>query len=419
MSVSRKIKVWLWPVLIMLLSIAVFQYLKATKPQAAASEITERAWGVEVMNLTQQDWNPHHTLYARVESNQRIKLVAPLSAEVKQLPFKEGALFKSDDTLLQLNPLEVDLSLQTAQAEFDEAQAAFQAEQQAQKTERKRLEQEQTLYQIKQSDLDRNQKLVERDLASESSVDQARDALARQALALMNARLIVDQQAVKLKQLQARLNRAESNLKRTKLNVERSHVIAGVEGRVLQVSVAEGDQVNANTLVLEYYPLSSLELRAKLPAKTRLNIQQALAENQSIQAWYRAQGEQTALPLVRLGGEATTSGLDGFFKVPAELSGLRPGDVLEIVLEMPTQQQGFAVPYSALYSSDRVYVVEDDRLVARSVSVVGEVEIDHVRWALIEGELLEGDQLSVTHLPNAISGLLVKPEAFNGQRGRR
>lgn len=419
MSVSRKIKVWLWPLLIMLLSIAVFQYLKATKPQAAATEITERSWAVEVMSLSQQNWNSHHTLYAQAESNQRIKLVAPLPAEVKLLPFKEGALFNTGDTLLQLNPLEVNLALQTAQAEFDEAQAAFQSELQAQETERQRLEQELALYKIKQSDLARNQQLKERSLASESSVDQARDALARQALALMNARLIVDQQAVKLKQLQARLDRAQVNLNRTKLNVERSHVKANFNGRVLQVSVAEGDQVNANTLVLEYYPLGSLELRAKLPAKTRLKIQQALDQNQAIQAWYRSQGEQITLPLVRLGGEATSSGLDSFFKVATDLSHLRPGDVLEIVLEMPAQQQAFAVPYSALYSSDRVYVVEDDRLVSRKVSVVGEVNRDNVRWALIEGNLSEGDQVSVTHLPNAISGLLVTPQSFNGQRGSR
>lgn len=419
MSVSPKIKAWLWPLLIVVLSIAVFQYLKVTKPQAAATEITERAWAVEVMSLSQQDWNSHQTLYAQAESSQRIRLVAPLSAEVKQLPFKEGALFNTGDTLLQLNPLEVNLALQTAQAEFDEAQAAFQSELQAQETERQRLEQELALYKIKQSDLARNQQLKERSLASESSVDQARDALARQALALMNARLIVDQQAVKLKQLQARLDRAQVNLNRTKLNVERSHVKANFNGRVLQVSVAEGDQVNANTLVLEYYPLGSLELRAKLPAKTRLKIQQALDQNQAIQAWYRSQGEQITLPLVRLGGEATSSGLDSFFKVPTDLSHLRPGDVLEIVLEMPAQQQAFAVPYSALYSSDRVYVVEDDRLVSRKVSVVGEVNRDNVRWALIEGNLSEGDQVSVTHLPNAISGLLVTPQSFNGQRGSR
>lgn len=419
MVVSSKIKAWLWPLLIIFLAFAIFQYLKVTKPQAPVAEITERAWGVEVMNLEPQDWNSHHTLYAKVESNQRIKLVASLAAEVKYLPLKEGALFRPNDTLLQLNPLEVNLSLQTAQAEFDEAQAVFQAEQKAQETERKRLEQEQALYEIKQSDLARNRQLVARDLASESSVDQARDAMARQALALMNANLILDQQAAKLKQLQARLDRASANLERTKLNVERSHVKAKVAGRVLQVLVSETEQVNANTLVLEYYPLSSLELRAKLPPKTRLKIQQLLDNNQSVNAWYRAQGKQTALPLMRLAGEATTSGLDGFFSVPAELSYLRPGDVQEIVLEIPTQQRGFAVPYSALYSSDRVYVVEDNRLVLRKVSVVGEVDVNNVRWALIEGDLAEGDQLSVTHLPNAISGLLVTPQSFNGTRGRR
>lgn len=419
MPVLSKFKVWLWPLLILLLSAAFFQYLKATKPQANTTEITERAWDVEVMTLHQQDWNSHHTLYAQVESSQRIKLVSPLAAQITRLPFKEGALFKPGDTLLQLNPQEVGFALQTAQAEFDEAKAALLAEQQAQKTERKRLEQEQTLYEIKQSDLARNQQLKTRSLASESSVDLAREALARQELALMNARLIVDQQTVKLKQLEARLDRAETNLNRTKLNVERSDVKANLTGRVLQLMVAEGDLVNANTLVLEYYPLGSLELRAKLPGKTRTEIQQALDKNQSIQAWYRDQRTQMAVPLVRLGAEASSSGLDGFFKIPSELSYLRPGDVLEIVLEMPTSQSGFAVPYSALYSSNRVYVVEQDRLVSRRVTVVGEVEIDKARWALIEGELVEGDQISLTHLPNAISGLLVVPQAFNGERATR
>lgn len=419
MSLPHKIKTWLWPLLIVLLSVAIFQYLKITKPQAEPPEITERAWAVEVMALELKDWHSHHTLYGRVESQQRIKLSASMAAEVTQLPFKEGASFQPGDTLIALNPTEVRLSVQVSQADYDEAKAAHEAEQQAQKTEIKRLEQEQALFKIKQSDLARNQKLVERDLASASSIDLARDALARQQLALLNAQLTVDQQAARLTQLKARLDRAQANLKRSQINADRAHVQAVFDGRVAQVMVAEGDQVSANAPLLDYYPLNSLELRTKLPIKERLKVQQALDNGTKVQAWYRYQDREHAMTLSRLGGDASSSGLDGFFKIPVELTSLRPGDVLEVTLKMPNQTQAFAVPYSALYSSERVYVVVDDRLVSRQIKVEGEVDLNGVRWVLIQGELSENDRLSVTHLPNAISGLLVSPQSFNGQRGQR
>lgn len=419
MSISAKVKVWLVPVLIVLGAFIVFQYLKNTKPQTAPTEVTERAWQVEVLTLESKNWRPNHTLYGSVESTQQQKLLASLAAELSQLNVKAGDLFKQGDQLFAFNPQEIALYLTQSQADFAEAKASFQSEQQAQKTERKRLEQEQTLYQIRQADLKRNQELVQRNLASESSVDQARDALVRQELALINAQLVVEQQTAKLAQLQARLDRAKAQLERAELNAKRANYRAPFDGRVVETHVAVGDQLSANSLIMEVYPLQSLELRAKLPNRQRVQVERALTDNQPVQAWYSFADQRVALPLKRLDGRSTTSGLDAFFQVPTSLTHTRPGDLLRVQLELAEIADGFAVPYSALYGSNRVYLVEDERLVARQVEPVGEVDINGVRWVLISGNLQAGDQLNVTHLPNAISGLRVEPQAYNGKRDQR
>lgn len=394
------------PLSIVVLAIAGFQYLKKTKPQTPPVEIQERVWSVEVMTLTPDDWFPEVVLYGTVETHQRVAYLAPLAAELSDLPLKAGQAFRQGDVLYEFNAGEVALYLASAQAELDEAQALLHAEKQLQLIERDRVEKEQALLSLKQAEFNRNRELQQRNLASESHVDQAREALVRQELVVVNSQLVVDQHPAKLAQLQARLARAQVNFDRALLNNQRARLIASFDGRVVAVHASEGESLAANSRILEVYPLKSLELRAKLPVTYREKIEQALVLEQPVFAYLNQFGESFALPLHRLAGETAASGIDAFFTLDKALTA-RPGDLWSVRLQLPRIEKVFAVPYSAVYANKQVYLVEDERLVRRSIELLGETEHKGRKWALIRGDFTPDVQLSVTRLPNAISGLRV------------
>jgi multidrug efflux pump subunit AcrA (membrane-fusion protein) len=417
MSIKSRALKLLLPLLIVVLAIAGFQYLKKTKPQTPPAQIQERAWTVELMSLQPADWQPEVVLYGTVASHQRIVYQAPLAAQLSAMPIKAGQAFKQDELLFALDQKEIDLYRVNAQAERNEVRAQLQAEQKLQQVERQRLTKEQALLALRQAEFKRNQDLQQRNLASESNVDQVRDALVRQELAVMNSQLAIDQQQAKIAQLNARLAKAEVNLARTELAINRSAQIAHFDGRVLAVHAAEGETLAANARVLEVYPLNSLELKAKLPVAYRETVEQALNTGLSVQAQFTQFGESFYLPLERLAGETSASGIDVIFSLISDLVA-RPGDLWSINLQLPKLSSVYAVPYSAVYGNQQVYVVADNRLVRRDIELLGEVSHQGRKWALVKGDLQAGESLSITRLPNAIGGLLVKPQSADAMRGQ-
>lgn len=416
MSFLSKHKVWLLPLLIIGLAILMFVYLKSSKPEREIPQATERAWTVEMMTLERETVHPEQRLYGQVVSNQMVRYVAPINAQVEKVARFDGDIFAANELVLSLNQQEIEIALSLAQADYQEALAGLELEKQAQKTEKARYQQESAILALKQQDLKRNQEMLQRNLSSELSVDQAKDALTRQELALMNSKLVLDQQQAKFSQIQARASRALANLNKTKLNAERSVIRPNFAGRVAAIMVAQGDQVNANTALVEVYAFDSLELRATIPVRYQAALQDALQQEQTVQAWYQdLEGEQQPLILKRLSGQATAAGLDGYFAIPEALHRLRPGELTDVRLALPART-GFVLPYSAIYGSDKVYVVDvESRLQPRSIEILGDVWLDDRKLALVEGALQQGEQVVTSHLPNAISGLLVKVnENLNG-----
>lgn len=417
MLTLSKHRKWFWPLLIILLAVLVFVYLKSSKPQQQKPQALERAWPVEVVRVELQSSSPEQRLFGLVQSAQMIRYVAPISAQIDRVNKMDGEAFNPGEVLLALNDKEIELALSLARADHIEAQSALKLELSAQQIEKTRYQQELSILKLKQQDLQRNQELMQRNLASQSIVDQTRDALARQELAVMNAKLVVDQQQAKLAQIEARAERARANYEKAKLNAQRAIVRPDFHGRVASLHVAEGEQVNVNTLLLEAYPLASLELRATVPIKYQTLLQQALQKQTNIQAWYLDQfGRQHPLKLVRLAGQASASGLDGYFAIPESLAYVRPGEVVDVRLTLP-EKMGFVVSYSALYGSDKVYIVDSEhRLQARQVKVLGDIWLNGRKLALVGGELKQGERVIITHLPNAIAGLLVSPTEVDNER---
>ena len=171
--------------------------------------------------------------------------------------------------------------------------------------------------------------------------------------------------------------------------------------------VSEGDRVNTNQAMISYYGLNSLELRAQIPSAQVAMVNKAIRNQKLLSAKVNANGDQYDFSLVRLAGNASLSGVDAFFEVPVDVDWLRPGELLDIQLIGEPEDNSFAIPFSAIYGSDRIYKVEQGELIALEMKLLGETLVDGNTMALVSAALSDGDVITVTHLPNAISGLKV------------
>lgn len=392
---------------IIIVAMVLFVYFKSTKPEQPQVQVKEKVWPIYTITADVGAHSPMQTLYGTVESNQRVTAASPVAGVVASVWVREGDTLEPGSKLVALNEADIELPYQIAKADVADTDAQLKLQALAYEANQKRLERERKVLKIKQLDVQRNENLIKKDLVSKAALDASKEALVKQDYAVVGAELAVKENQAKVSQLKARLEKANANLEQAKLNRERGVVTVPYAARVASVEVAEGDRVGVNTPLVSYYALDSLELRAKIPASILGSVYQAVSNDRTVKAIWSQNNQTYALALKRLAGEATTSGLDAFFELPVSDTQVRPGDLLTVRLQEEPVQSSVAVPYSALYGSDRVYRVQKGRLESVKVTWLGETLINGEVWPLVKGPIGNGDHIAVTHLPNAISGLKV------------
>ncbi|BBP44914.1 hypothetical protein THMIRHAS_02870 [Thiosulfatimonas sediminis] len=399
----------LLPLLIIGLAIAAFIYMKNSKPVQPPVEVKEKVWSVESQVLQLQSRTAVQTLFGQIESNALVKAAAPIAAVVEQVKVLPGDEIVAGQVLVALSAQDVAILMAQAKADVADTQAQLTLQKLTIEANNQRLIHENKVLDLKQEALQRAKTLLKKNLASQSSVDTAKEALVRQEYVVVGAQLAVQQSGAQLTQLQARLAKAQTTLQQAQLNQQRAVVRAPFAGRVAAVNVSEGDRVNVGAVLVSFYGFDSMELKAKLPASALAQAQQAFTQGQPLQAFVgNVEQDRLVLPMTRLAGQAETSGVDAYFALPPQLHAKRPGELLEVYLQSQAQTQVAAVPYSALYGNDRIYQIVDGRLQSMQISLQGEVLQDGKLQALIRApELRDGMTVLVTHLPNAINGLKV------------
>ena len=404
---SSFVKKRLTGIIIILAAIAIFVVLKLSREEQPVAEIKQKVWPIETLTIKLQSLAPVYTLYGTVESHSLVTASAPVSGVMAEVPVKEGDEFESGQLLAAISAADIDIPYEIARADVADSEAQLKLQDLNYQANLQRLEQEKAVLKIKQQDVKRNSDLIRKKLASQSALDQAKEALTRQEFAVVGAELSVEENKAKVAQLQARVEKARANFKQAEINRSRGVVEAPYGGRVADVHVAVGDRVGVNTPMISYYDTASLELRAQIPVAHMPMVYRALQQKQQLIARYRFNQQNFDLKLSRLYGQASPSGVDAFFEIPDTLKVLRPGDLLEVQLFGQVIEDSFWLPYSAIYGSDRIYSVENGELKAITVSLLGDTQVNGNLMALVKGQIPSGTVIATTHLSNAISGLKV------------
>ena len=400
----KKTKILL-PIIIILLSVFVFIVLKKTKATVAAPVITERIWQINTVAAEITAIAPQLKLYGQLETPALVNAVAPMTGWVLTTSANEGEVIKKGQVLLTLDPRDYYAKIAQSKARVNELNALINSERLHYKSNQKAFKHEKSLLNLELAAVKRIQKLKDKKLASKLELDNTQEELQRQRLSVNNRQLDLNDHQPRLQQLKARLEFAQAELELTQLDFERSQIIAPFEGVIEKLHVAAGNQVKENQLLISFYPLDKLEVRAKIPALFQTEIQQALQQGVVLTAITTDLGKLT---LSRLAGTADSRGIDGLFNIQQNNALLRLGTNLSLLLQRPVQQHAILLPFSALYDNNRVYKVVDEHLQKIQVNYLGEYQHNGKNKLLISSDNIEaGDKIMTTHLPNAVSGLRV------------
>ncbi len=399
------------PVVILLVGIGIFAGLMGTKPKLEKQVVEERAWLVRSEVVDFGAHVPVLSLYGRIESPSQVTLTAAIDADVVTVDVKAGDTVEAGQLLVELDAREAQQRLRQREAELAEMKALIDAEKARFSNDKITLEFEKEILKLTDNALDRTRSLEQRKLASKTQTDEARQTKVRQELALANRRYTIKEHPARLAQLKARFERVAAQVELARLDLERTRIIAPYTAQIIVTHVAAGQRLRVGDGLLDLYDAAALEVRAQIPSQYMAMVRSALVADDALVASGNVDGVKVHLSLDRLASqvEQGRGGVDAFFRVEQGASVLQVGRVLDLYLNLPPESPTITVPREALYGTDRIYKIIDDRLDVVVVTVVGEQrnEDESSRLILRSDALNEGDKVLVTKFANAMEGLRV------------
>jgi len=384
----------LLPLIIIGLAIAGFVLLKATRPTAPEVEVRERVWRIDAIPATAVSTQPTLVLYGRIEAPDQLRAAAPVSGRVLQVMVRDGDRVAAGAVLARLDPRDLQPRVVQARADVEREQIRHTGD-------RKAIEQEKILLTLAEAKQSRFEKLKNARLGAVSAYDQASEDVARIRLSLAQREQAIAEHPARLAQFQTRLEETERD-------ALRGEIVAPFAARIGKVEVAAGDQVQAGQTLLNLYASDALFLRARVPAIYAEELRMALQQGEQLKATADFGAVTIHADLERISGEADARGVDVLLRIEND-SHLPVGAFVNAVLQRPQASDVVVVPFSALHGGERLYVVRNGRLVGTRVTRIGERrDGDEVSLLVRSTEIVAGEPVMTTHLPNAIDGLAVE-----------
>jgi RND family efflux transporter MFP subunit len=401
-----------YPLVIILIAVAIFIGLKQSKPEKVVIEKPEKIWRVNTVTVDIQQISPEITLYGRVETPRNSTLKSALVADVLSIDVLEGSEVYAGQLLMILDDTDMQLLLVQRQADVAEIEALMASENQRFKRDKSLLEQQTTLLQLADNAVTRSENLEQSRLASRATLDDSQATKQRQLVILKGLNFDIAEHPARVAKLHAQIKRAQALLKQAEVDLDRTKITAPFSGRISQLNVSIGDRVRAGDTLISLYDLDNLEVRAQIPGRYISQVLNMMNLSEVPGAKATIDQQQLTLKLARLSGQVKvdSGGIDGLFSISDSQYAIALGTFVELKLKLAQQNDVVALPYNALYGLDHIYRLKEGYIQSVSIERVGEITNKQGKKQLLlrSQDLQQGDQIVSTQLPNAITGLRVE-----------
>lgn len=404
------------PVLVLVLAAVSYAGLKATKPEVPQRPVREQVWPVKTVKAHFSDHQPSIRLYGQTSAGRRVELRALVPGEVLETGkgLKEGGQVIRGEMLLRVDPFQFRGALLESEAKLAEARAKAREIEAMLTSERDGLRRAGEQLKIAQRDLKRAIPLVEKGSISKKVADDRRMIVSeREQSAELRANNLSVQQA-RVEQQRAIITQLEWKVRQAKRNLEDTELKAPFDAYVSEVKAEIGRIVSANDPVATLLDRNWIEVRFTLTNAQYGRIVSAHGDVTGRQVnvlWHIGDTPvryKAVIGRVASQISAASGGVDVYARItnPNSPVPLRPGAFVEVHVTDKLYSNVVKLPQTALYGNDRVYVVDQGKLVLHKVELVGATGTD----ILVRGKFIPGDPVMVTRLSKAEAGLRVQEQ---------
>ncbi|WP_394690856.1 efflux RND transporter periplasmic adaptor subunit [Hoeflea sp.] len=390
------------------------QYLANSRVDPVRKPFTPLVYTVDTVSAVLADNRPMIRLYGQVDTGRSVELRAAVSGDVVEIhpDLVAGRRVTAGTVLLRIDPFLYEGAVVEARANLASARAAISEMDARLASEREQLQAAQSQLDLANSDLERAMSLAGSGTLTDKQVDDRRLVLSQRDQAVSQRRnniLITEAQRT---QQEANAMRLEWKLREAQRRLEDTAVIAPFDGVISDESIEAGRTVNANEMVASIYDDTALEARFTLTNAQygRMATDDDPLLGRKVEVSWSVGGADYLWPATidRIGARvaAERGGVEVFARIEAANNPvqLRPGAFVALTVPDRIWRSTFRLPETAVRSSDHVFVVVDGALVRREVRLIAWDGED----AIVQGNLVDGEEVLVTRLTEASEGVRVR-----------
>ncbi|MBU29994.1 MAG: hypothetical protein CMD54_07775 [Gammaproteobacteria bacterium] len=384
-----------------------FIQLTQSKPTAEPIESSPPAWRISTQHARLQTVSPVFNGFGSVQNPGTQTLRARIPTDVAALYVREGDRAFAGDLLVELDATDAEIKLSRAQANLADAKASLIALNATETKDAEALALDLETLDILLHKLARILGLKKRNLTSEEDLDTARQAVVSQKLKINRRELALATVESKRTQLTTAIQRFRAEVRAATRDFESTKVKASAYGQIISVDVVSGDRVQANQNLLTFAPYSGREIRVQVPTSIGLILASALSTQTPVIA---STDRGDSLKLTRVSGALrdNTGSIDSFFSSNTQLP--PTGSVLSVSIQLVAEPSVVVLPTDALYGGNLIYrITSDSTLEAVKVERLGQRPGPEKTEILVRShDIQNGDQILVSRLPAAVTGLKVE-----------
>ena len=240
-----------------------YVYFKSPPPGQPPSELIPM---VDTEKASPYSGELDRVISGTVVPYREIRVAAEISGNIikKYDEFEAGNFVEKNTKLLEIDPADYQLLLETGQAEVEQSRKMMEETQAELAGAKRNLEIAKTEFKLAEVEFDRNFKLHDVEALSDTELDQAKRNRLSFESALTTKQNNFDMLKARALRMAASLKLAEAQLRRTALNLTKTTIVAPDNGVIVREMVQEGDFVRAGDELVMFEDTSRSEVICNL-----------------------------------------------------------------------------------------------------------------------------------------------------------
>ncbi len=411
------------PVAVLGAAFLAFQYMLATKPPVIRKPVEEKVHYIDTITASNRTIVPRLVLYGNIVAGREVELRPLVSGRVVRVAgtFSDGGIVRKGDLLVEIDTFDYRIAVTERKAQLSEAQARLTEIEADLKGEKALILHERNQIELRQRDLARRKSLLERGAGTVKLLDDSKLALSGQRQRLDERIRRAATLEARLVQQKAVISRAEWALTRAERNLRDTRLVAPFDGFLSDISTEIGKKVGVNDKIARLTDAGRFEAEFQVSdAQYGRLVREGRVIGRPASVVWQTGGRNFTFPatIARVSGlvSSASGGVNLFARLQATdtTTLLRPGVFVEVGMADTTYRNVFRLPDDALDNGRFVYVVVDERLVRRPVTIAGRVGND----ILVRGEIADGDRVVARTFPEIGPGLKVNVPSASAHNTR-